>query len=310
VFVSLRDQGLRALDARTGALAWRALRRRGRLAAAPGRLYGAEADGTLNAFDPETGALLWTVETGVPGAHGPLMLEEAVALVGRGATLVDRAGAVVWRRPDLPPAAGPAVATDHHLVLPGLDGALRGLDRASGTVTWTRALGPVALTPATAAGGRAFLAAGRRLMCVEAGTGRSRWSRMVGTELSARPALAADLALFVTYEAALYALRRGSGDLVWRALLPSRPLGSPTVHGRVVFVLSHGTRPGESHLTGFDARDGSRLGDLKTPGEAEAEPLVVGENLIVVLKDRRRLLALRMGVSEPAPPPSSPSPEP
>jgi outer membrane protein assembly factor BamB len=206
--------------------------------------------------------------------------------------------------------------TAGHLVVAGLDGSLRGLDRGSGSLAWTRALGPGAVAPPATDDGRAFLAAGRRLLCLDARTGRPRWSRTVGTEAAARPALVEDLALFVTYEAALYALRRGGGDLAWRALLPSRPLGSPAVHGRAVFVLSHGTRPGESHLTGFDARDGSRMGDLKTPGEADGTPLVVGENLVVVLKDRGRLLALRMGLSEPAAapsaprPPSPPSPEP
>jgi outer membrane protein assembly factor BamB len=106
--------------------------------------------------------------------------------------------------------------------------------------------------------------------------------------------------LFTNHEDVLYALRRGNGHLAWRASLPSRPLSSPILYGDGVLVACFGSRPGETFLIGFDPRTGQRQGDLKAPGEVRTPPLIVGDVIVMALRDRA-VAALRLGSLEPNP---------
>ena len=106
--------------------------------------------------------------------------------------------------------------------------------------------------------------------------------------------------LFTNHEDVLYALKRKNGDLAWRASLPSRPLSGPLFHGDGVLVACFGNRPGETFLIGFDPRTGQRQGDLKAPGEVRTPPVIVGDLVIMALRDRA-VAALRLGSVGPNP---------
>ena len=45
-------------------------------------------------------------------------------------------------------------------------------------------------------------------------------------------------------------------------------------------------RPKESFVVGFDLKTGRRLGDMKTPSELAAPPILVGPGLVAALRDR------------------------
>ena len=94
-----------------------------------------------------------------------------------------------------------------------------------------------------------------------------------------------DRVLFATHEDVLYALKRGSGSVAWLANLPSRPLSAPLVAEGAVLVACYGLRPKESFVVGFEARTGRRLGDLKTPSELAAPPILIGSGMVVGLRD-------------------------
>jgi hypothetical protein len=111
----------------------------------------------------------------------------------------------------------------------------------------------------------------------------------------------------------LYALKRGSGKMVWRAGLPSRPLGGPQLLGRAALVACF-----ENEIVGFDGRTGRKLGSLRTSAEIRTPPVLVGRRLYIGLRDRT-VVALQLAVAgaaavpEPAPtasPSAVPSPTP
>ena len=126
----------------------------------------------------------------------------------------------------------------------------------------------------------------RRFLALGLTDGKKRWTWKIGAEVQAAPAIFENRVLFATHENVLYALKRGGGDLVWMATLPSRPLSAPLVVGGAALVACYGTRPGESFVVGFNAKTGRRLGDMKTPSELAAPPTLLGPALVAALRDR------------------------
>jgi hypothetical protein len=107
----------------------------------------------------------------------------------------------------------------------------------------------------------------------------------------------------------IYALRRGGGNLAWRATLPSRPLGPPLLLGKGVIVSCYGPRPSENLLVGIDGRNGRRLGELRTPAEVQGKPLLIGDRLFLPLRDLRIVafqLTAPSDADVPPPPPGLP----
>jgi outer membrane protein assembly factor BamB len=150
------------------------------------------------------------------------------------------------------------------------------------------------------AGQRLMAGAGdRRFLALRLTDGQKRWTWKIGAEVQAAPVVFEDKVLFATHEDVLYALKRGGGNLVWLASLPSRPLSGPLVVEGAVLVACYGKRPKESFVVGFDVRTGRRLGDLKTPAELAAPPILVGPALVAALRDRS---IVRFGFAGPEAP--------
>ena len=128
--------------------------------------------------------------------------------------------------------------------------------------------------------------ADRRFVSLRLEDGKERWTWKIGATVQGFPAVLGDKVLFATHEDVLYALKRGGGNLVWLASLPSRPLSAPLVVQDAVLVACYGTRPKESFVVGFEVKTGRRLGDLKTSSELAAPPILVGSGLVAGLRDR------------------------
>ena len=64
-------------------------------------------------------------------------------------------------------------------------------------------------------------------MSVELRNGRERWGWTVGGDISGAPAADENRIYFAARDNVLRAVDRGSGNLRWKANLPSRPAGGP-----------------------------------------------------------------------------------
>ena len=135
------DNALLSLDARTGAVRWRAPGVFGAPAAAGGRVFAA-IGANLQARSASTGALLWSrpgADFGsVPAVTGGVVY--SIGLEGGGWRLFARSvsnGALRWQRA-LPSSGGLAVAGGRVLVATG--SGLRAVDAASGALRWNVAV--------------------------------------------------------------------------------------------------------------------------------------------------------------------------
>jgi outer membrane protein assembly factor BamB len=102
----------------------------------------------------------------------------------------------------------------------------------------------------------------------------------VGADIADPGLLLPDAVLFASYDAVLYALRRG-GNLAWRGSLPARPLSPPlAVSGNVVVACL------ENELVAFSPETGRRVGSMRTSALIRTPLLVAGPVLAVGLSDR------------------------
>jgi outer membrane protein assembly factor BamB len=300
VFVATVDGTVRGLDGGTGNVRWTVPDRPGTLSARQGLLVVHEADGTVWGVAPASGSARWKTETRITGALPAAVGDDAVFVGGEGLVALDAAsGEVRWSAEPPPHVSAPLVASGKWVFVPEEDGTLRCRDAATGKEVWAFASkGALRSSPIVdEAGGRLMVGTGdRRFLALRLTDGKRHWTWKIGAEVQAAPAPFGDKVLFATHEDVLYALKRGGGNLVWMASLPSRPLSAPLVVENAVLVACYGARPKESFVVGFDARTGRRLGDLKTPSELAAAPILVGPGLVAALRDRS---VVRFGFAGP-----------
>jgi outer membrane protein assembly factor BamB len=288
VFVAGEDGMLRALGLANGATLWRVEKRSGLLAAAPGLLVVRETDGTVWNVDPQTGSARWKVESGIAGDVAPVIDGDRILIAGTGlAALEAGTGKPVWSLPGEPRIAAPPLVQGALLLLAEADGTLRARDAGTGQARWWQPTGgPLWAEPAGDADGHVFVGtSARRFQSYHLSDGKPRWRWKVGADVRYPPAVAGRAVLFASHEAVVYALKRSSGGMLWRASLTSRPLSGPIVLPGGVLVASHGGRPAENFLVGFDLQTGSRLGDLQTPGELQSPPIVAGGRVLLSMKN-------------------------
>jgi outer membrane protein assembly factor BamB len=284
VFVATRDGAVRALDALTGSVLWKAEGFPGRLSARDGVLLVRDESGAVTSLHPRTGDVRWRCHTGVGGALPALVDGDHVLVAGRGvASLRLETGALVWVDGAGAETTAPPAATTARLVTGEKDGTLRCRDRASGSSLWTLRTREALLAPPLVDEARQRLYLGttdRRILEVSLDKGRPGWSWRVGADVAHAGLLLRGRVLFAPYDAVLYALATG-GNLAWRSVLPSRPAGAPlAVDGHVLVACL------ENQVVAFDAATGAPAGSFKTPAEIRTPPIRAAGFLVLGMRDR------------------------
>ena len=123
---------------------------------AGGRAYvptaaGERDGGRLHAFDLDTGETVWTSE--VPkDPLSPVVASKRIYVTGvDGVVALTLSGAEHWQT-TLPAAAGAPALAGETVVVPFMDGSLRGLDAADGREQWRVAVGGTLTAPAVGGG--------------------------------------------------------------------------------------------------------------------------------------------------------------
>jgi outer membrane protein assembly factor BamB len=290
---------------------WKAEGFPGRLAAAEGVLLVRGEDGTLWSLQPRTGGVRWRADTGVAGPL-PAALDGDQALVaGRGIAAVELAsGRLLWKDEAGAETTAPPVSAGSRILAGEADGTLRCRDRTTGQPLWVLRTGGALVAPPLVdeAGRRLYLGtADKRIVEVALDDGRRGWSWRVGADVTYPGLLLPDRVAFASLDAVLHVLRRG-GNLDWRGALPSRPLSPPfLVEGYVVVACL------ENELVAFLPRNGIKAGSFRTRAEIRTAPLVLGNLVLVGLRDRSVIAFAPAGSvppPEPTPEPSVASPPP
>ena len=279
----------------------------GGLAYGGGLVFATTGYGELVALDAATGAVAWRqkFDTGVGGA--PTVEGDTVYVVARDASAwAIRAGdgKVLWQLPGTPAKAGvtgvsaPAVAGPL-VVFPFASGQMIAADRETAAPVWQayvagarigRAYARVSdLTgdPVVADGVVYAGTSAGRLAAVSAETGERLWSAPEGAMGPVQ--VAGGQVFFVNDENQLMRVDAATGEAVWRIDLPyflkdraQRRRGVFVHYGPVLAGGRLWTASSDGYLRAFDPTSGAVTGAAEIPGGAASAPAVAGGTLYVM----------------------------
>jgi outer membrane protein assembly factor BamB len=205
----------------------------------------------------------------------PAVVSHGVAYVGnyRGHVyaLNMRNGKVIWR---FKPRGGkmassPAIVGDE-LVVHGMDGVVRVLDRRNGRLRWSKRIGsPIESSPIVSGGLDFFGAWNGRIYALDLRTRRLRWTTHAGYKITSSAAIAGKTLYIGDYGGRLLALSTRTGRIRFARSVNGRVYGTPAVAAGRVFVPSS---TGNS-LTAFTT-GGRYLWRVRTGGYVYSSPAV------------------------------------
>lgn len=269
-YVPLKNGQLVAVGLEQGTVRWRIELATALTPATGDGLVFAAAEGVIRAFDRETGAERWRAP--LPGGTTtPLYWDTGwlIASTTAGDLAAFRAtdGSLIWRQAlGAPLSAQPAPALDR-LYLALVDGRLLSVSLATGDVLWTRTLTGHATGLLALDDQLVFGTSTRDVISVGLTTGRDRWAWKVGGDVAGLPSADARHIYFAARDNILRAVDRRSGNLRWKASLPSRPSGGPLRVSNVVVVPFI-----SAEMAGFDPASGTPAITLTAAGEIGAQP--------------------------------------
>lgn len=280
-----------------------------------------------------TRAPRWRLETLGPLAAEPALMVDGGLVVGGEDPLVyalEPDGQVRWRVPLAPFAAlaGRPVATPRIVAVAETGGRVRGIDRRSGTVAWTRELpdAPSAVGPAE--GGLVVLSTPERLFALDGESGADVWSLDLRARLAAPARLVSHQRILAATDdgrvqfidaatgkletrlpaggrpsapavlagaaSCLVATEDGELKAVWRGVTWTRKLPAPAVHPPAptddAIYVAAGT-----HLLRLDLRDGEVVWDLDLGTPLGAPTATVGRVYVGGADGVLRALVARNG---------------
>jgi outer membrane protein assembly factor BamB len=186
----------------------------------------------------------------------PAVVADSVAYIGnyRGTiyALSMRDGTIVWKheQPGGKMASSPAVAGDD-VVVHGMDGYVRVLDRRTGAQRWAFRVGsPVESSPVIRDGVDYFGAWGGRIYALDLRRHVLRWSRATGAKITSSASIDRGSLYIGDYAGRLWALSAATGRLRWARTVDGRIYGTPAVAAGRVFVPSSTGRSLTAFSTG------------------------------------------------------------
>jgi len=226
----------------------------------------------------------------------PAVVSDGVAYIGnlRGTVraISMRSGKVAWRR-DLPHgkmAASPAIVGDG-LVVHGMDGYVRLLDRSNGRVRFAYRIGsPIESSPIVRDGVDYFGAWNGNVYALDLRRRRLLWRFRSGHKITSSAALAGRSLYIGDYGGRILSLWPGSGRVRWIRRVDGRIYGTPAVARGRVFVPSSTGRS----LTAFST-GGRRLWRVRTGGYVYSSPAVWGGRVYFGSYDGRLYAVLARG---------------
>lgn len=269
-YIPLKGGQLVAVNLDRGTVRWRLDVATPLTPATGGGLVFTATEHGIEARAAESGAVRW--RTPLPGgAARPPYYDTGwlLASTPAGDLVAMRAadGEVLWRRQLGAPLSGaPGPALDR-LYLALEDHRLLSVLLASGETVWERSL-PARATSLLALDDQLVVGtAAKRLMSVDLRNGRERWGWTVGGDISGMPAADDKRIYFAARDNVLRAVDRTSGNLRWKANLPSRPAGGPLRLPDALFMPLV-----SSEIQVFEPETGAAAAAVRAAGEIGSQP--------------------------------------
>ena len=205
----------------------------------------------------------------------PAVVDQGVAYIGNYKGTIYavsmRNGKIVWKYdpPGGKMASSPAIV-GADLVVHGMDGIVRVLDRRNGRLRWAYRIGsPIESSPVVRGGLDYFGAWNGRVYALDLEHRRVRWSYRTGYKITSSAALAGETLFIGDYGGRLHALAARTGRRRFVRSVNGRVYGTPAVASGRVFVPSS---TGNS-LTAFTT-SGRYLWRVRTGGYVYSSPAV------------------------------------
>jgi outer membrane protein assembly factor BamB len=269
-YIPLKDGPLVAVALDRGSIRWRLDVTTPFTPATGEGLVFIVAEQAIEARDAQTGAVRWRTALAGGAAVAPHYdTGWLLASTPAGDLVAMRAsdGQVMWRRQlgaSLSGRPGPAL---DRLYLPLEDNRLVSVLLASGEIIWQRTL-PARVTSLLALDDQLVVGtAGKHLLSVDLRNGRVRWDWPVGGDISGTPTADDKRIYFAARDNVLRAVDRGSGNLKWKANLPSRPAGGPLRLPDTLLMPMV-----SSEILGFEPETGKSATSVKAAGEVGSQP--------------------------------------
>jgi outer membrane protein assembly factor BamB len=144
---------------------------------------------------------------------------------------------VRWESRTGRPATGPVAVADRHVVVAGVDGRLRGLNRTDGRQAWSTEAGAGVTLGTQAETGTVYaVTAVGTLLAVDAATGEVQWRRKTGGRFATRPYAAGPRVYAGGRDSVLYAYELGGTHRRWRVWTDAEIVQPPVVVGATAVV--------------------------------------------------------------------------
>lgn len=229
------------------------------------RIFVADYKGQVRAVSAETGQILWSTKTKVP-VSGGIGLGEDLVLVGSSdgdvVALSAGDGAVKWQATVSSEVLAVPTLADDTVVVRTVDGKLFGLNASNGARLWVYDRQVPALTlrgtsaPLVVSNTAIVGLDSGRLAAVSVADGQPIWETPVAVprgrselermvDLDAQPVVVDDIIYAASFQGAIAALDRFSGEILWRREVSSYAgLGADRKH---LYVTDE-----QSHIWAFD----------------------------------------------------------
>jgi hypothetical protein len=274
VYVALRAGWLLAVSRHHGREAWRvAVPPAHGLSAGDDRVF-VVTDEAIVALDARTGAPAWRVTTAAAAVAPTWRSGWLLAGTTTGEIVALRAadGAVVWQRALGSPLRHPVTIDGDRVYAALEDGSVTAIDITTGAVRWHIGLaGPPG--PPLGAGDRVYVGADDNFFyALDAASGRRRWRWRSGGDIAGLPALDAERVYFVSLDNNARALDARSGVQHWRRPLESRPQAGPLLLDGLLLIGGLG-----AELRMLRLSDGGTAATWTAPAELTQPPLLLPE---------------------------------
>lgn len=313
VYVALTTSQLVAVTIKDGKTAWSVECPMSAPPAAGAGLVFAGSDGLIEARAEADGAAQW--RRPVTGRVIALHWDAGwlIAQTEPGLLLALRAadGEILWQKDFGSPISGsPAPAADR-LYVPLKDGRIVALSLQSGDEIWTRKFTESAagILPV---GDRVFIT-GRdnHFHSLNADDGGADWRWPTGADLLGVPVLDERRVYFIALDNVLRGHDRNNGTMMWKQLLPVRPITGPLLSGETLIVS--GVAAG---LFGYNTRDGKLTGKFELKGAENEEMLLAApphlsvQDLVILVTKGGQVRAVGASGTPAEPAPAPPASDP
>jgi eukaryotic-like serine/threonine-protein kinase len=231
-------------------------------------------DKHLYALTADKGKLAWVFP---PESGGPAKESDTKSSAGEEPAVVT--GEFSYARPLL---------VDGIVYVGNLDGYLYAIDARDGTMKWRFKTGKGITSSAIFKDGVLYFGSNdHNVYALDLSTQKPKWTFQTNDEVNASPRWEDGVLYVGGVDTTFYAIDAGTGKARWTYNTKGRIVDAAAVYKNLVFV---GSGPGDGTLYALDRGTGKLFWKLETQSKIEADPVVEGDRLYVVVGDGRLIV--------------------